>query len=133
MADAKKQKYVKMTSPAGVAVFPYLNAGAPSKKYKKEDEFEYKVTLALVPGEEGVDEFILKLSTMTDAAFESALSELKAELAELEGRSKPPKQKVKALKENIERLKRSDVFKQELDDDDEETGRILISFKMNSG
>jgi hypothetical protein len=124
---AEKAKYIKMTSPAGVAVFPYVNYGSPSKKYKKEDEFEYKITLALTPGDPGVDEFVVKMNEMAQEAFDEAKSEISAELKAAKAATEKKK-----LKKNLDRLELSEPFSPELDDEKEETGRLLISFKQNS-
>lgn len=104
MAKAKKTRYV---SPKGVAVWPKLNE--PDTKFKAEGE--YTVKLAYDPADPAVQALIKKLEKQRDEEFAAFLSE-------------NPKKKKTATA--------APVFTEEVDEEGEETGRILMTFKMRA-
>lgn len=101
----KKQKRERFVAPRGVAVWPRLNT--PDTKYKPEGEFSVK--LAYDANDPEAKALAQKLEQLRDAAFEKFVSE-------------NPKKKKTA--------KVAPVFREELDDEGDETGRILFVFKM---
>lgn len=102
-----KQKRIRKISPRGVAVYPKLNE--PDTKYKAEGE--YAVKLAYDPKDAEVAKFVEEL--------EEIQQEFYAEFV----KGKPANKKFKL----------APVFTEEVDNDTgEETGRILINFKMKA-
>lgn len=97
-----KARYPKLKSPFGVAVFPRLNR--PDTKFDSNGVFGVK--LRVDPNEPDVQKYIEKLEAIRDAHFD-----------ELD----PKKRK---------RFSKVDVYEEELDDDGEETGMILLKFKL---
>jgi len=103
-----QERLEQVVTPKGVAVFPHLNR--PDDKYAKDNQIgHYKVTLALDPGDDGVPELLSQLDEMYELARE----------VNTRGRKKP-----KAADKPI---------KDELDDDNNPTGRVLLSFKVLAG
>ena len=108
-AKKEKKQYETFTSPKGTAVWPHLNA--PDTQYK--DEGEYHVKLALDPAKDPkVQPFLDELQ----ARFDTYVDEVKAEV----GAAKAKK------------LKFNEPFTAELDDEGEETGKVLVKFKMKA-
>lgn len=105
----EKPKYETFTSPLGVAVWPHLNG--PDTKFK--DGGEYHTKLAFRPDSDPkAQQFLDDLQ----ARFDAYVDEVKAEIG-------PAKAK---------KLKLNEPFTAELDDDGNETGRVLVKFKMNA-
>lgn len=101
------EKRIRMTSPKGAAVWPRLNE--PDTKFK--DEGEYTVKLAFDEDDPAAQKFIQALEKIRDEQFAEWLSE-------------NPKKKKQA--------EVAPVFTEEVDDDGDETGRILFNFKMKA-
>lgn len=91
-------------SPAGIAIWPRLNA--PDTKFNAEGEFSAK--LAMDGSAPETKAFIAMLSAVRDAEFERFKSE-------------NPKHKKATV---------ADFWREEVDDDGEETGRVTFNFKM---
>lgn len=105
----KKKQYESFVSPKGAAVWPKLNA--PDTEYKAEGEYHTK--LAFDPSKDAkVQAFLDELQ----ARFDSYVDEVKEEVG-------PAKAK---------KLKLNEPFTQELDAEGEETGRVLVKFKMKA-
>ena len=102
-----KKKRERFVSPKGIAVWPRLND--PDTKFKPEGE--YSVDLAFAEGDVEGQKLVRFLEKRRD--------ELHAEWA-----SENPKK--------AKRCEIADVFKEELDEEGNETGRILIKFKMKA-
>lgn len=96
----------KFVSPKGVAVFPKLNE--PDTKFKAEGEYATK--LAFDPNDKQVIAFIKKLEQVQKEMFQEFLAE------------KPGNKKFSL----------APVYTEELDKEGEETGRILVNFKMKA-
>jgi len=109
---AKPKKLPPLNTPRGVAVFPSLNA--PDTKFKPEGE--YAVRLAFDPNDADVQTLIAELERRQELGWQEALAELDAA-----GRKKFEKTYTKAP-----------VFTEEVDKEGDETGRILINFKMKA-
>lgn len=107
-----RKKYPIYNTPKGVAVWPNLNA--PDTKFKPEGEYTCK--LAFDPNDPKVQAMI--------AHFEKVRDELYA--AEIEDADTPKKKK------ELEKYQVAPVFTEELDKEGDETGRILINFKMKA-
>jgi hypothetical protein len=107
-----KSKYQQVTTPKGVALYPWLNK--PDSKFKAEGE--YKMTLRL-PASEKRDALVATLEAALEAGY-------KAQVAEL---AKDPKNKGKKVKRS-EDLQ----WKPVVDDNGDETGEIDFKFKMKA-
>ena len=103
-----KEKYETFVSPKGIAIWPKLTV--PDTKFKEEGE--YTVKLAFTPSDKGVQTFLDDLQ----ARFDQFVEETKAEIG-------PAKAK---------KLKLNDPFTEEVDDEGNETGRVLVKFKANA-
>lgn len=112
------KKYPVLLTPRGTGVFPALTV--PDTKFKPEGE--YAVKLSLDPNEDVVATMVTELEKRRDELFEA----FKAEELEKAG----DKRKLKA--KELEKWDVAPVFTEELDKDGEETGRILINFKMKA-
>jgi hypothetical protein len=107
-----QKKYPIFNTPKGVAVWPNLNA--PDTKFKPEGEYTSK--LAFDPNLPEVQAMISKFEAIRDELF-------KAEIANADT---PAKRKA------LEKFNVAPVFTEELDKEGDETGRILINFKMKA-
>lgn len=105
-----KRKRVRLTSPAGVAKYPYLTN--PDTQFSPEGE--YKVSLLLDPAEHG--EFLSRLDELVDKAVEQA----KKELIE------------KGRKAQAKQVLRQDPYREEYDEQGEPTGRVEVRFKSKA-
>lgn len=109
---AKPKKLPPMNTPRGVAVFPSLNA--PDTKFKPEGE--YAVRLAFDPNDADVQQLVAELERRQELGWQEALSELDA-----------------AARKKFEKTyTKAPVFTEEVDKEGDETGRILINFKMKA-
>jgi hypothetical protein len=109
---AKPKKLPPLNTPRGVAVFPSLNA--PDTKFKPEGE--YACRLAFDPNDADVQKLVAELECRQELGWQEALAEL-----EPAARKKFEKTYTKAP-----------VFTEETDKEGDETGRILINFKMKA-
>lgn len=110
---AKPKKLPPLNTPRGVAVFPSLNA--PDTKFKPEGE--YAVRLAFDPNDADVQQLVAELERRQELGWQEALSELDA-----------------AARKKFEKTyTKAPVFTEEVDKEGDETGRILINFKMKAG
>lgn len=96
-----------ITSPFGVAIYPRLNE--PDTKFKPEGE--YSVGLAFDGDDEAALALIKKLEAERDEQFAKFISE------------NPKKKKTATV---------ASVYTDEMDDEGEETGRIILKFKMRA-
>jgi hypothetical protein len=107
MADVKKTRLPRLTTPKGVAKWPWLN--------KADTLFSadgvYKITL-IIPAAECV-ELCTALDAAADAAFEAAKAKAKSPVI-------------------AKQIKRADPYGPALDDAGEDTGNIEFRFKMNA-
>jgi hypothetical protein len=104
-----KKKRVRLTSPKGIAKYPWLNK--PDTKFDPSGVF--RVSLLFDPEE--VQPFLDRLDEMADEAFE----ETKADLLE------------KGNKLGAKQLTRNDPYEMEIDRETaEETGKVEVKFKM---
>lgn len=96
-----KNEYVSITSPKGMAIYPWLNT--PDTKFNPAGE--YKVNLAVEASE------ATPLTEKIDEAFEQA----------------------KSLIPEGKKVKEADLpYFDELDDDQQKTGRVVFKFKMKA-
>jgi len=100
-----KTKNERLVSPRGIAVWPRLNE--PDYKFKEEGEFSCRTKFD--PADAAYAEFKAKLEKLRDEAFAKFCSE-------------NPKKKKTA--------KVVPVYRDELDDEGDETGMEIINFKM---
>lgn len=111
------KKLPGLLTPRGTAVFPTLTV--PDTKFKPEGE--YAVKLAFDPTDGKVIELVAELERRRDVLF--------AEYKEAEI-AKASNAKLKS--KELEKWDVAPVFTEELDKDGDETGRILINFKMKA-
>jgi len=111
MANPKKQP--PLNTPRGVAVFPSLNV--PDTKFKPEGE--YATRLAFEPGEESTQTLIAELERRRDIAWDEHIASLKDDAER---------------KKFTKTYSKAPVFTEEVDKAGDETGRILINFKMKA-
>ena len=106
-----KANFVELISPAGIAVFPKL---ITPDEYKGKSH--YKTGLKLSPSDEGVQEFLDKITEVCQNAFDAYQAKVKKE--------GNPKQK-KAAKS----LELFVPFEEELDEEGDETGFVILNVK----
>jgi hypothetical protein len=99
-----KKKFARMVSPKGPAIWPKLNA--PDFKYKKEGEFAVRIEYD--PESTDGKAFIAKMEALRDEEFAKFASE------------NPKKKKAKM----------APLFREETDDEGDETGKVSFNFKM---
>jgi hypothetical protein len=104
-----KRSYPKITTPRGVLVYPHLVE--PDTKFVKPDG-EYHTKFALQADSEEAAVLTNRLDEIMEAYIEENPDELNA--AKLK----------KAL--------RADLYEEEVDDEGEETGRIIFKFKLKA-
>lgn len=109
MAD-KKKRYPRATSPVGVAIYPHLTK--PDTKFKPEGE--YTVRLRFEP---------VDISSMIETADRLIDEKVQEVLAEKDA---------KWLKVNKANIKKVSPFKPDLDDEGDETGKLVGNFKMKA-
>jgi hypothetical protein len=107
-----QKKYPSFNTPKGAAVWPNLNA--PDTKFKPEGEYTCK--LAFDPNLPEVQKMIEHFEKVRDELF-------KHEIANAD---------TPAKKKALEKYTVAPVFTEELDKEGDETGRILINFKMKA-
>lgn len=112
MSTSKKPTFINITTPAGIAIYPKLNA--PDTKFKAGGEFAVRIKLSAEEAQPIIDKY--------EAALTAHFAEVKAELMKGDGKDKA---KAKALK-----LAADKPYKPEFDDEGDETGNILLNFKM---
>ncbi len=106
---AEKAKRIGFTSPAGTAIFPRIKT--PDTKYDAGGVFVCKLA---IERSEAVEDFIEFLETTRDEWLKNELKNSDA------------KKKAKLKKFAV-----ADVYEDEIDDEDNETGRVIIKFKLN--
>lgn len=109
----KPKKLPPLNTPRGVAVFPSLNV--PDTKFKPEGE--YATRLAFDPNDADVQKMVAELERRLDAAWDEHLASLKDDAER---------------KKFVKMYSKAPVFTQEVDKEGDETGRILINFKMKA-
>jgi len=119
MARAKLKKVV---SPRGIA--------APYPKLITPDEYEgdhaYKCGLILDPADEGVQAFVDMLKNEAQNAFDTGMSDLKAQLADAKGA------KIAKLKETIANMELFLPYAKSYNEDGTEDGRYVVNFKRKA-
>jgi hypothetical protein len=110
--SSSKPKSVNVLTPAGIAIFPKLNT--PDTKFKAMGEYSVKLLLSAEDAQPIIDAYEKELATYFEA--------VKEELMKGDGKSKA---KAKALK-----LAADKPFKPEVDDNGDDTGNMVVNFKM---
>jgi len=103
-----KRKRINFTSPTGIAVFPRIKS--PDTKFDAGGVFQTKLS---VPAEEAAD-FIAEMEKIRDDFLAQQLEEAN------------PQVKAKIKKYTI-----ADVAEPEVDDEGDETGNVILKFKLN--
>lgn len=106
------RKRVRLTTPKGIAKFPYLNK--PDTKFNKDGE--YRVQLILDPNDEQVQEFLNRLDELADEAVEKVKNDL------IES----------GKKGKAKSVKRRAPYRDEEDQEGESTGKVEIRFKSKA-
>ena len=114
----KRNKPVTLTSPIGVVRYAWVDK--PQKKYKKEDEFEYSVTMVLDP--ETGSEFSKRLEGLAKTARDRFVKEAAAET--------DPKKKKKMV--GRDKYELTYGLSKDEDDQGEETGAFVLKAKRDS-
>lgn len=123
MATEKKKVYPKFVTPAGTAVYPWLSK---ADEYKGKKSFRTGVLLP-ADAEVKINGEMVDLKSYIDDMVDQHFSETKAALEEQLEEAKGDK-KAK-LKKSIAELKKAYPYKPAVDDDGEETGEFIYSFK----
>ncbi len=118
--QTKKKKLPILMTPVGTAMFPYLNKPAPPFADKPGDPPVWKVTLKMKASDPDVQAFIADLQARYDANVAEA--ELEEE----------PKAKAARLKSKNPEIGADVPWKQELDEQGNETGYVLLTLKQKS-
>lgn len=108
----KKQNRVRLTTPKGVAKYPYLTS--PDTKF--DSAGIYRTSLLLDPKDPGVEDFLAQLDSLADEAYEKAVEELKQ----------------KGKKAMAKQVTRQAPYIQEVDEDGNETGMVEVRFKCKA-
>ena len=116
----KKEKRITLTSPVGTAMFPYLNKPAPPFGGDPNKPTVWKVTLKLKKAEPAVQAFLADLQSRYDANL------AEAELEET------PKARAERLKSKNPELGADLPWKDEIDEQGQETGYALINLKQGA-
>lgn len=104
-----KQNYTRLTSPRGVFVYPHLTE--PDTKFVKPDG-EYHTKFALDAEDEVTEAFVAKLQAILDAYIEENPDEL--------------------TKAKLKKATKAEIGEEEVDDEGEETGRLIFKFKLKA-
>lgn len=104
-----KKSYPRITTPRGVLIYPHITE--PDTKFVKPDG-EYHTKFALPADDEATMAFVSKLQAELDAYIEANPDEL------------PPAKLKKAT--------RAELYEEELDDEGNETGRLIFKFKLKA-
>lgn len=130
MADAKKNDLIKIMTPKGVSRFPALTK--PDTKFNPDGEYKVGIILPADaintdPGKYKGQGIMAMLNEAANSVFEKTKAELEASLPELKG------EKLAKAKKALAELKLGDLpAKSEYDDDGNETGNIILNFKMKA-
>lgn len=117
----QKQKFIKFTTPKGIARFPSLNA--PDTKFNPAGEYK----TGLILSAEAAAPYCKMIEDEANKALEAARAELTEKVATEKGEKKA--KAAKALKE----LALGDLpFKPMYDEDGNETGDVVLTFKMKA-
>lgn len=111
-----RKDYPRLVTPAGTAIWPAVNPGAPDYKFK-QDTGEYHARIRVAPDAPGLAELIATATAIRDEAYAAKKAELTRE------------KKGALLKE----LNVADVIKPEVDPETgEETGFLVLRAAMNA-
>lgn len=106
---SSKKTYTRMTTPRGVFIYPHITE--PDTKFVKPDG-EYHTKFALVADEAATQGFVEQLE-----------AELQKYIDENPDNLTPAK---------LKKATRADLFDEELDDEGNETGRLIFKFKLKA-
>lgn len=104
-----KREYPRITTPRGVLIFPHITK--PDTKYVKPDG-EYHTKFALPAEESSTQAFIKRLEEVLQKYIDENPDDLKPAVLKKAGRD--------------------DLYEEELDDEGEETGRLIFKFKLKA-
>lgn len=110
------------TTPVGVAVYPHL-LEHDQYQLDKNGVYQCNTKLLLDPAAPTVKDFLDDLNSMIDEAFEAGKAQLKKDWEKASGDKKA---KIKKTKDE---LQRHTPFDDEVDEDGEPTGKILLKMK----
>jgi len=122
MADEKK-KYESITTPTGIAKFPWLTK--PQLKYNTVDEYEYKCNLIVDGKAEGLNDLLKHLEEIAQEQF----AQLKKDIKEAATKEKNPDKKKKILAD-IDKAEKYLPFELEFNDEEKETGNVIFKTKQ---
>ena len=104
-----KNRYPTLTTPRGVFVYPHLTE--PDTKFVKPDG-EYHTKFALPADEKSSTAFINQLDRLLEEYIEENPDSL--------------------TKAKLKKAGRADIYEEEVDDEGDETGRVIFKFKLKA-
>lgn len=104
-----KRTYPRVTTPRGVLIYPHLTE--PDTKFVK-DGGEYHTKFALQADDDATEAFIEKLEEVRAAYIKENPDELKPAV--------------------LKKAKQTDLYEEEVDDEGNETGRVIFKFKLKA-
>lgn len=115
MAD--KEKPIKLVTPQGTAMYPYLNKpDFGNERFKKPDgEYGLQLRMTVAEGQEVID----TLDSLADATFDAAVKENGGK-------------KFKIVKGKKKELERNKPYVLEVDEEGKETGNVIFRFTMKA-
>ena len=120
----KRKPNTKITTAAGIAQYPYIDK--PDGKFPVENPKDvYKVNMILEDDEKTRGQIDL-MEEERDAKHAQVLKDLKAKLKEATPAGK------KKVQKKIDALEVADVYEVHYDDAGEESGKVILKFKMNA-
>jgi Single-stranded DNA-binding protein, Bacteriophage T7 len=120
----EKFKAEKLTTAAGIAQYPYIDK--PDGKFPKENPKDvYKVDLILDDDEKTRGQITL-MEEIRDTKHKETLKSLKLKLKEATPAGK------KKVQKKLDALEVNEVYETHYDDAGEETGKVILKFKMNA-
>lgn len=122
MADKKKRPpLIKVTTPEGIARFPWLNK--PDTKFNADGDYSTGIVLTAEEAQPIID----LLNAEVEKAYLAAVADLTEKVEKEKGEKKA---KAKKALDSIERG--AIPAKPEYDDDGNETGNVILTFKMKA-
>lgn len=121
MANEKKPPLIKVMTEKGIARFPSLTK--PDTKFAPEGEYKVGVILST----EAAQKIIDRITQEASKIYEATKEELKESIKTLKG------EKLVKAKKALAELKLGDMpFKPVYDEDGNETGEVVLNFKMKA-
>lgn len=119
-----KRNYERMTTPRGVFIYPRLTE--PDTKFVKPDG-EYHTKFAI--DADDANDMVSRLNEIMESFIDEELPKIQERVND----AKPNKKKKAQRKlEKAEERETADLYEEELDDEGEDTGRLVFKFKLKA-